>query len=230
MNTITMSTLVAASIAPAALAGVVNGTLYTNQAEFNANTGATSIEDFESANGANIGLIEGIDSGLAMQLTEGDVSTMIESGDPENYGFRNTTLGGSNYLRFGQYMPGVGAQTGDYTASFSFDSSVNAFGFNLSGFQPFLGQGGFNVTTIEDGQVVEEFFIEASQPYNQARFYGFVMDSAFDEIQITIPALTNATQIADYAAIDDVVWGVPTPGATSLLAIAALGATRRRRS
>ncbi len=216
------------------LAGIAGVDLYDNRTDFNTDAGALNLEDFESEDLGGLMLPAAFDSGLNAEITSGAVSASIEAGDPDFYGFTNTTDGGRKYLRFGQDNPVPGApdmpETGSYSASFSFAGLNRAFGFDLSGFQPESAANGFNVTTLNDGQIMADFFFPTEDQFGQVEFYGFIFDDAFDEIRINIPVLDSQDFTADYVAFDDVAWGaVPSPSALSILGLAGIAATRRRR-
>jgi hypothetical protein len=215
-----------------ALAGVASVNQYDNRADFNADAGALTLEDFESEDLGGLMLPAGFDSGLNAGLASGVVTASIEAGDPDLYGFTNTTDGGRKYLRYGQDIQVPGApdmpETGSYSAAFTLAGSNRAFGFDLSGFQPESAANGFNVTTLNNGQVMADFFVPTEDLFGQVKFFGFIFDDAFNEIRINIPVLFGQT--ADYVAFDDVAWGaVPSPSAITMLAIAGTAATRRRR-
>jgi len=213
------------------LASAGGFTMYDDHAVFSMNTGALSIENFESEQLGDLALPTGFDSGLGLSMGSGAVSSYIGAGDPDNFGFENTTAMGRNYLAFGRNVMVPGApdmpQTGSYTAVFSLGESVNAFGFNLSGAEFAFAAMGLNVTTFSNGQIRDDFFF-ASDQFFGVDFYGMITDDSFDTISINIPVLTGGT--ADYVAFDDVTWGaVPAPSTPALLALGGLGATRRRR-
>ncbi len=228
----TITALAVAASTTAALAGVIPGTVYDNRNDFNNNTGALTLETFENETLGDVALPAAFASGLTADFTSGSVSSIIEAGDPDGYGFFNTTDMGRKYLRFGRNIPVAGApsipETGSYSVSFYTASAVNAFGFDLSGFQPNDAANGFNVTLFNNGQVTADFFLPSDQLFGDVEFYGFVMDDAFNEFRINIPVL-GLEGTADYTAFDDIAWGVPTPAASTLLALAALTTTRRRR-
>ncbi len=233
MNT-TAYMLALTTLASSSLAGVIAGSTYDDRSLFNADAGALNLEDFESEDLGGLMLPAAFDSGLNAGLASGAVSAFIEAGDPDNYGFFNTTDGGRKYLRFGQQVIVPGApdmpETGSFSASFSFAELNRAFGFDLSGFQPAQAADGFNVTTLYKGQVMADFFVPSDQALFSVEFYGFIMDDAFDEIRINIPVLNSQEFSADYVAFDDVAWGaVPSPSALSILGLAGIAATRRRR-
>lgn len=231
MHTTTTALAIAAATTTT-IAGVIPGTVYDNRAEFSINTGALNLETFENEDLGDVALPTSFTSGLAADFTSGSVSSLIEAGDPDQFGFLNTTAGGRKYLRFGQNIDIPGApsepETGSYSVSFSTGTAVNAFGFDLSGFQPDLGANGFNVTLLNNGQITADFFLASDQMFGNVEFYGFVMDDAFTEFRINIPVI-GLEGDADYVAFDDVAWGIPTPAATTLLTLATLGASRRRR-
>lgn len=214
------------------LAGVAGVDHYDNRADFSADAGALNLEDFESEDLGGLMLPAAFDSGLSAGLASGAVTASIEAGDPDFYGFTNTTDGGRKYLRFGHDIEVPGApdmtETGSYSAALSFAGLNRAFGFDLSGFQPDQAANGFNVTTLNNGQVMSDFFVPSGNLFDQAGFFGFIFDDAFNEIRINIPVL--ADQTADFVAFDDIAWGaVPSPSALSILGLAGIAASRRRR-
>lgn len=217
------------ALASVSLAGTTN---FTDRISFNLNTGAQSIENFESEQLGDLALPVVFDSGLGLAMPVGSVSSYIGAGDPDNFGFENTTTMGRNYLAFGRNVPVAGApdmpQTGSYSVEFSFNSSISAFGFDLSGAEFPSGANGFNVTTYNNGQIRDDFFFASAQLFG-VEFYGLITSDSFDTIRINIPVIGfNGT--ADYIAFDDVTWGaVPAPSAMSLLVIGGLATTRRRR-
>ena len=229
MNRNISTVVLLAASSPLALAG--GYTTYTDRNAFNADSGALSIETFESESLGNLALPTLLDSGLGIGMPVGSVDSYIGAGDPDGFGFENTTLGGRNYLAFGRNIPVPGApdqqQTGSYSVEFSFGAQVNAFGFDLSGPEFLVSAVGFNVSTFDNGQLMDDFFFPSDQLFSE-RFYGLVTSDAFDSIRINIPVIGNSG-VADYVAFDDVSWGVPSPSAMSLLALGGLVTTRRRR-
>ncbi|MAO22538.1 MAG: hypothetical protein CMJ25_17460 [Phycisphaerae bacterium] len=203
--------------------------IYDNRADFNINTGPQTIEDFEAEQLAQIAMPSVFSSGLGANLFNGSVTSYIEAGDPDGYGFQNTTAGGRKYLRFGHNIPGAAGETGSYSVDFTFGQAVQAFGFDISGFQPQDGADGFNLTLFSNGQIVEDLFVPATQNGFDVEFFGFVADASFDTARVNIPVL-NTNSTADYVAFDEVTWStVPTPASASLLALGGLIATRRKR-
>lgn len=215
----------------ATLANAGGYTTYTDRNSFNADAGALSIETFESESLGDLALPTVLDSGLGVAMPVGSVSSYIGAGNPDNYGFENTTLNGRNYLAFGRNVMVPGApdtpQTGSYSVEYTFGGAINAFGFDISGAEFSFAADGFNVTTFSNGQIAEDFFFPSDQLFS-ARFYGLVSDQSFDAIRINMPVLGN-NGTADYVAFDDVTWGVPTPSALSVLALGALVSARRKR-
>lgn len=214
-----------------ALASAGGYTTFNDRNTFNANTGSLAIETFESESLGDLALPTSFASGLGVAMPVGNVSSYIGAGDPDGFGFENTTAMGRNYLAFGRNIPVAGApdmpQTGSYSAQFSFAGAVNAFGFDLSGTEFSFGAMGFNVTTFSNGQIGEDFFFPSDQLFG-VEFYGLITDASFDTIRINIPVIGLAGT-ADYLAFDDVTWGVPTPSGAALLALGGLTVTRRRR-
>lgn len=205
-------------------------TTYTDRAGFNADTGSLTIEGFESEALGELALPTVFDSGLGVAMPSGSVSSYI--GADDIHSFQNTTVMGRNYLAFGRtvHIPGAPSmpQTGSYSAEFSFESAVNAFGFDLSGAEFPDGANGFNVTTYNNGQIRDDFFFASDQIFT-VEFYGIISGDSFDAIRINISVI-GLNGIADYVAFDEVTWGVvPAPSAASLLALGGLIASRRRR-
>lgn len=230
MKSAAILTVIAAA-SPAVASVAVN--FYDTRAAFEGASFNLAIEDFESESLGDVALPNAFDSGLGVDLTQGAVSNYVDAGDPDGFGFENT-VGNRNYLAFGRNndIPGGPTgqpETGSFTVSFTCNDneSFNAFAFDLSGFQAPDGANGFNVTMLDDGQIVHDFFVPSDQSFTPA-FYGFTSFDEFNEVRINIPVL-NFESAADFSAFDGVAWGIPTPGATSLLALAALGVTRRRR-
>lgn len=230
MNPIPISLNAIIAVSSTALAGIP-GT-YDDRLLFNADAGALSIETFESEALGDLALPTLLDSGLGVAMPVGSVSSYIGAGDPDSYGFENTTDTGRKYLGFGRNVPVPGAddmpQTGAYSAEFTFSGgSVNAFGFDLSGAEFFFGAQGFNVTTFSNGQIRDDFFLPTTQLFG-VEFYGIISDDAFDTISINLPVI-GANGTADYVAFDDVVWGVPAPSSLALLGLGTLLTARRPR-
>ena len=230
MNT-QISLLALTALSSTTVAGISGAVEYNDRSLFNADAGALNIENFESESLGELMLPAAFDSGLSAGLASGAVTASIEAGDPDAYGFFNTTDDGRKYLRFGQnnVVPGApdAPETGSYSAQFMLNGLNRAFGFDLSGFQPGAAANGFNVTTLNNGQLVADFFVPSDQALFDVEFYGFIFDDAFDEVRINIPVMF--TQVADYVAFDDVAWGVPSPSVLSLLGFAGIAASRRRR-
>lgn len=228
-----MRTNTTALTAVAMLVGSANAgtlTLFDNRTDFDNATGAQTIETFENETLGGIAMPAAFASGLGADLVSGSVSSFIEAGDPDAYGFFNTTAGGRKYLRFGDNIPGGPPETGSYSVEFTFGQTVRAFGFDLSGFQPDVGAGGFNVSLFSNGQLVQDFFLPSDQPFPGVEFYGFALDSGFDAARVNLPVLNGGASSADYVAFDDVTWStVPTPGPFALAACGSLLTARRRR-
>ena len=71
-------------------------------------------------------------------------------------------------------------ETGSYSAAFSFAGLNRAFGFDLSGFQPESAANGFNITTLNNGQVMADFFVASEDLFGQVSFFGFIFGDAFE--------------------------------------------------
>lgn len=228
MNTISTAAALALTTT---LANAGGFSTYDDRAVFSMDAGALTVEDFESELLGDLALPIGFDSGLGLAMPVGAVSSYIGAGDPDSFGFENTTAGGRNYLAFGRndMVPGAPdmPQTGSYSAEFTFGGAINAFGFDLSGAEFQFAAMGFNVTTFSNGQIRDDFFFPSNQLFG-VQFYGLITSDAFDTIRINIPVLGNAGT-ADYVAFDDVSWAVPTPSSAALLAMGGLVASRRRR-
>jgi len=129
---------------------------------------------------------------------------------------------------------GESSETGSYTVGFSFDSAVEAFGFNISGWQPTTSAGGptggTNIRLLNGGQIVDEFFRLRDVIIFDISFIGLASEAPFDEVRVSIAQLLPLPAgTADFVAFDDVAWVVPTPGGASLIALGGLVAVRRRR-
>lgn len=215
-----------ALLAPTAVAGL---TTTNNRAFFEASLSGLQIEDFESEALGAFAMPTIFSSGLGADFINGSVTSSIEAGDPDQYGFHNTTFNGRKYLRLGQNVPGGPPQTGSYTVDFSLMGPSAGFGFDISGFQPLNAAGGFNLTLISNGQFIEDIFVPSDQSVDEVRFFGFLSSGAtFDTVRINIPVL-NLDQAADHVAFDDITWGVPTPSSVALLGLGGLVGARRRR-
>lgn len=214
------------------LAGFAHADLaqYDNRVDFDAATGAQAVEDFESEALGPFAMPTTFASGLGADIYTGAVTPLIEAGDPDGYGLLNTTDGGRKYLRLGQRQASGAPQTGSYGIEFTFDQTVRAFGFDLSGFQPLNSAGGLNISLFRDGQMVEDFFVFSDQHFGAAEFYGFSRTDGFDTARVFIPMLDSDTFDADYVAFDGVTWStVPTPSSVALLTLGAFVGARRRR-
>jgi len=204
-------------------------TMFDNRTDFDANTSGQQIEDFEAEALGLFDMPTNFNSGLASDMTSGFVSSSIEAGDPDGFGFQNTTDGGRKYLRLGRNIPGGIGETGSYTVSFDFGSAVRAFGFDISGFQPNGAAGGFNLSLFSGGQLVEDIFVASDQGGLDVRFFGFLSVGDFDRAHVNIPVLNGDDHVADFVAFDGVTWAVPAPASASMLGLSILCAMRRRR-
>lgn len=212
------------AIAGAAFASIATGgtTTFDNRALWAAAAGTTTTEDFESEALGALPLPTMLDSGLGVRLTSGNVSSLIEAGDPFSRGYFNTTDGGRKYLVFG-----ANTDHGNYSATFSTTGST-AIGFNISGWQPGNDPGtGFSITLLNNGQVVDDFFQASSANYGDITFFGLVSGAVFNEFRMHIGVLDKG--VSDFVAFDDVAWNIPAPGASAPLALGALALARRRR-
>lgn len=219
------TTMILTAALPGA-AAIASPTVYESRAAFDGDAGPQSIETFESTPADDLAMPGAFASGLEVARPVGTVDVYVDFAD--QYGFVNTTNPGRKYLAFGRDVPGAAAQTGSYSAQFSFSgASVRAFGFDVSGFEPLLGAQGFNVTAFSNGQIVEDFFVPVGD-FQPVRFFGMVFDADFDAIRVNIPVI-GFDGAADYVAFDDVVWAVPAPSALALLALAGGITVRRRR-
>lgn len=123
-----------------------------------------------------------------------------------------------------------GKDTGTYTAQFALGQNTNAFGFNISGWQPDAGAMGTTITLLNDGSIADEFFMPASAVTFYNGFIGVVSSLEFDEVRVLIPQIELGPDTsADTIGVDDVSWVVPAPGTGAMVALGALLGTRRRR-
>jgi len=185
-------------------------TLFADRGAFDAAVGPTTTEGFETTSVGTLTLPFTFPSGLVVDLAAGDPEALVGSGDPFGYGFTNTTPGGENYLAF---QLGLGSS---YTVSFGLPATADAFGFDLSGFQPVeFGSGGFQAAFLLSGSLVFSATVSDSTDLT-VDFWGFLSDTIFDEVQITIAGDNRSN---DYVAFDEVSFNseaVPEP-ATMLL-------------
>ncbi len=174
------------------------------------------------------------ETGLGVAVTGQAADTsVVEAGDPLNYGLQNTTVGGSQYIRFG-FGSGV---FGDYTIQFLLPEAANAFGFDIADWEPgliVLGPQGADVSLLNNGQTVWTFFLTGDETESGVlAFVGFTAGFSFDEVRFTVNErgdnFAGGAQFLDVTGVDEVAWAVPAPGAGGLLALAGVCAARRRR-
>lgn len=212
-----------------ALAGLMTTSTFDDRSLWEMAAGGTPVvETFESETLGVLALPVTLDSGLGVDLSSGNVASSIGLDTPAQ-GFVNTTVGGRHSLQFGE-----DPDTGSYSVGFSLDASVEAFGFNISGWAPTVAAGGptggTNITLLNGGQVVDDFFLLRDVFATDVTFIGVASDVPFDEIRLSIAQLFPLPSgESDYVAFDDAAWVVPAPGGASLLALGGLIAVRRRR-
>lgn len=200
-------------------------TTFTDRTTFEtAVSGFLVSEGFEGLAPGPVVPPESFASGLEVDVSGGTVAPLIVDADPPPvFGYTNTTPGGANALAF--------EGTGNYVVSFRVPLG-NAFGFDLSGFQPVtFASGGFTIEFLEDGILVESTFVADVSDFT-VEFHGFTTDASFDEVLIEI---TTDAGTADFAAFDEVTFvssqatAVPTLGTLALgLLAATLGLTALR--
>gem|GEM_PF-3356930 len=174
------------------------------------------------------------ETGLGVAATGPATDTsLVESGDPFNIGLQNTTVGGSQYVRFG----GPGGFSGDYTMQFLLPQSTSAFGFDISDWEPGLiadGQQGASVALLNDGELVIGFNLGSTQDVSGTlAFIGFTSDTfVFNEVRFTVKEVFDPSFGAasfDITGVDEVSWAVPSPGGAAAFVLAGVLASRRRR-
>ena len=158
------------------------------------------------------------------------LDSAVESGDPLSVGLQNTTIGGSQYVRFGGLQSSPDGNF-DYTIQFLLPQGTSAFGFDISDWEPGLiqtGPQGADVTLLNDGGLVIGFSLPSIQAdTGLLTFVGFTSDTfIFDEVRFTV----NETFGPDVTGVDEVSWVVPSPGAAGLLALSSACVARRRRT
>jgi len=169
------------------------------------------------------------ETGLGVNLLEGDVLARVEAGDPDGRNLHNTTEVGSQYLRFGNDFIGDG---GFYTVQFLLPTVGNAFGFDISDLESNLSLGNPAVGFFLDGVIQADLSldVDAGQPNTDEPpiFVGFTTDALFDEVRIIIQPFFNGASGVDVVAFDEVAF-VPAPGAVTACLVAGLAVARRRR-
>ncbi|MEM8834806.1 MAG: hypothetical protein AAGD00_03195 [Planctomycetota bacterium] len=191
----------AASLSCAATAGVVDP--FTDQAAWEAALGNTGIvaDDFSAYGEVDLNL--GVNTGF------NGYDIQLEGTDNGDAGINSATN-----LTFTLDENGLSK------LSFVFDQDLNGFGgIWLNSFVS-------NGLTVENG--IASFDVESFVPAPSFEFFGFTSSVPFNTVTIT---LTEPIQSTEFAALSDILYqNVPTPGAASLVALAGLAATRRRRA
>lgn len=229
-RTITSAALIAALL-PIASANVF--TTFENRDDWLAATsGPIVTEGFEGRDA--LGPLDApslFTTGLGVAATgPAALDSAVESGDPLSVGLQNTTVGGSQYIRFGGLDSSPDGNF-DYTMQFLLPQSTGAFGFDISDWEPGLiqsGQRGADVSLLNDGELVIGFSLPSTQAETGLlTFIGFASNTfTFDEVRFTV----KETFGPDVTGVDEVAWVVPSPGGVSLLALAGTCAIRRRRA
>lgn len=201
-----------------AVCGVASATTvqYTDRTAFQTAAGvATTLETFEDEALGILTLPAAMaGSGLVVDVDSAGITAEITNAGGFGY---NTTPGGENYLLF----------TGRGTYVASFGAPMNAFGFDISGFQDTEGDNGFAAELLLAGSTVETLFISDPGDFGP-NFHGLVSDQAFDTVAFTFVPFTDG--VADYVGFDDIEFAVvPEPCTLALLGLGVLGAVRRRR-
>lgn len=215
-----------AALAPHARAALA---LFGDRAAWQAAVnGPIALETFEDYAPTDVTLPGTAPTGLSARFVAGNVSVFVGAGDPDGHGFANTTPAGRNYLGFGRRV-GDAWETGDFVVGLS-GGPMTAFAFDLSGWQPAFSVGLLSLQLVRNGQPFDGTIVPGDAFDPSARFIGVTSDQVFDEIWVGIAAFPQFGGIADFVALDDIAWAVPTPGTTAALALTALAAGRRRRN
>ena len=135
-------------------------------------------------------------SGLVVEVENSTVD--VDVTDDETYSV-NTTPGGSRHLRFGSGW-------GSYTASFHHPEGMDAFAFDISGFDDLGQTGGFTVELSRNGEPVSEFLIWDPGD-SEPTCYGITSPEVFDTIAMTF--LPGPDGVADYVGIDEIAFSTP---------------------
>ncbi|MEM1184540.1 MAG: hypothetical protein AAGI53_06010 [Planctomycetota bacterium] len=223
---------VVAGVAACAGASV---TFYDSRADWQASVSDPIVtEGFEGREGIPaLGSPSVFDSGLRVAELTDDVTGRVEAQDGQNPGNNlfNTTQGGSQFLRFGVFD-----EFGTYTVSFKTPTLSNAFGYDISDWEPGATGGGKAIGLFRDGQLVFDTFFASDQGNGLVDlppiFVGLTSDIAFDEVQIVIPSFStlgpaNEDRV-DFVAFDEVSFTVPAPAASGVFVLAGIAARRRR--
>jgi len=215
-----LALIVLAGVAQSASGAVV----YNDRAAWSLASGAGAAQEtFEGYLPGVYASPFGFISGLFAGTTNASVQMAVEAGNPNFYGFQNTTPAGAQYLRF---QDGTGAHSVGLAV---FGGGLTAMGLDLSGFQPTAnGVGGLTINLYDGAlQLISSDFYPSATDFN-AQFVGVTSAIPFAGMELVFAPVGGGT--ADFVAIDDVTWVVPTPGAAALLGMGGLLAARRRRA
>ena len=205
---------------------IMDTSVFDNRLDWQLATGVPEIETFESESLVSRPLPATLDSGLTFDVIGNVTASIFFNPFQDSNGFVNTTPGGDKVLRFGR-----NGEMGFYSAVFSTSDVMQAFGFNISGWQPTDAAGGptggANITLLNGGQVVDDFFLFVDADIDDVNFIGLANIEGFDEVRFLVAQLPDS--FSDDVAFDDVVWVVPAPSSLALLGLGGLAAVRRRR-
>lgn len=217
-----MKTLLAlvAVVALAAAPSLATTVQYTDRSAFEAAAGPLTLETLEDDAVHQLVVPEALaGSGLIIDTNPRDVTTEVTTS--EGYS-SNTTPGGEKHLRF--------IYADDYVAScMTSPLPMTAFGFDLTGFQDFQGQGGFAMDLYLGASQVDSLWIPDPGNFGP-NFHGIISTSPFDTVSMTFREIIGSD--GDYVGLDDIAFNaVPEPATMSLLGLglASLVARRKRK-
>jgi hypothetical protein len=183
---------------------------FTNRAAFDAAVGTLPVESFETTPVTGVSALS--------SLTLGPLTI---TGSP-NFGILNAPLVGVAATGGTQYLIQSTSTSVPSTLTFSFSSSLTAFGLDILDWGDFGGgvTGGVGSLTFTDN-VGDTVLVDASPPLNadgNVSFFGVISTSALNSVTLT------STQLGDAYGVDRVAFGNPAPAqAPEPLSLALLG-------
>ncbi len=185
---------------------------FSDEATFLGTTGSLSLESFESEVATNSRNLSSLDlADFTVSMNAGDTMGVF-TGDF----FGGHATDGSNYLGF--------SDGHDYV-DYSFDTSINSFGINLTDFGDF----GYGSVTFSN-EIGDSYTAAISGAANaNEQFFGIITDFNFSNVRLS----QNIS--GEFYAVDEIYYGttgVPEPATFALLGLgfAGIGFVRRKKA